>query len=278
MTELDKNTFAACGLTPEQAKIYLFLLENGLAPAKGISLKTGIGRPLTYKILEKLIELELAEKRESGGKVTLFAPKHPKRLQELADKRREETERAGLDLQSAFGMLVSRFNALKDKPNIQFYEGEDGIKEVYSDILETGEDIMIITSPIHEGRQEILHLIREQVKKQAEQNIKTRAITPHHEGKIAALPVEEDEKHLITRKQVPTEKLNIPAQIIVYGEKVAITNFRESIVTVLVESKYIAETFRIMFEYIWEHSNHAGQNPQSLIHAYAEDSAGRPHP
>lgn len=254
MTEPTQNALAACGLTPEQAKIYLFLLENGLAPAKGISLKTGIGRPLTYKILERLIELELVEKRENVGKVTFFSPRHPKRLKELAEKRREETERSASDLQSAFGLLISEFNALQDKPNIRFFEGEEGIKHVYGDILETGKDIMIITSPIHEGRQEVLHLIREQVKKQAEQNIKTRAITPHHEGKLLALPVEEDEKHLITRKQVPTEKLNIPAQVIVYSDKVAITNFKESIITVAIESKYIAETFRIMFEYMWGRS------------------------
>ena len=48
--------------------------------------------------------------------------------------------------------------------------------------------------------------------------------------------------------------MNIPAQVIVFGDKVAITNFKESIVTVLVESKYIAETFQIMFEYMWEKS------------------------
>ena len=254
MTELNEKSLVACGLSLEQAKIYLSLLENGMAPAKRISLKTGTGRPFTYKILERLIELELVEKRENIGKVTFFAPRHPKQLKELADRRKVELEQSSLGLRTAFGLLVSQFNALQDKPNIRFYEGEEGIKEVYGDILKTGTDIMIITSPIHEGRQEVLHLIKEQVKKQAEQNIKTRAITPHHEGKIAALPVEEDEKHLITRKIVPTEKLNIPVQIIVYGDKVAITNFKESLITVLVESKYIAETFRIMFEYMWERS------------------------
>ncbi|PIQ68732.1 MAG: hypothetical protein COV91_02530 [Candidatus Taylorbacteria bacterium CG11_big_fil_rev_8_21_14_0_20_46_11] len=252
MTELDEKSLGACGLSAEQAKIYLFLLGNGMSPAKGISLKTGIGRPLTYKILEQLTELLLVEKREDVGKVTFFRPCHPKRLKELASKRKEEMEHSSLGLQSALGLLTSQFNALQDKPNIKFFEGEEGIKHVYEDILATGRDIVIITSPIHEGRQEVLHLIKEQVKKQAEQNIKTRAITPHHEGKITAMPIDEDEKHLITRKMVPSEKLNIPAQIIVYEDKVAITNFKESLVTVLVESKYIAETFRIMFEYIWD--------------------------
>lgn len=51
---------------------------------------------------------------------------------------------------------------------------------------------------------------------------------------------------------MPAEKLNIPAQVIVYGDKVAITNFKESMITVAVESKYIAETFRLMFEYMWD--------------------------
>ncbi|MDO8623940.1 MAG: helix-turn-helix domain-containing protein [bacterium] len=254
MTEINEKSLEACGLTPEQGKIYLFLLQNGMAPAKGISLKTGIGRPLTYKILERLIELGLVEKRENVGKVTFFSPRHPKRLKELADKRKEEAEHSTSDLQSALGLLMSQFNALQDKPNIQFYEGVEGIKKVYGDILETGEDILVVSSPIHEGRQDVLHLIKEQVQKQAAQNIKTRAITPHHDAKITALPIGEDEKHLITRKQVPAEKLNIPAQVIVYGDNVAITNFKESLITVAVESKYIAETFRLMFEYMWEKS------------------------
>ncbi|KKU70610.1 MAG: hypothetical protein UX94_C0003G0004 [Parcubacteria group bacterium GW2011_GWA2_47_21] len=61
----------------------------------------------------------------------------------------------------------------------------------------------------------------------------------------------EDEKYLITRKIVPKDELHIPAQIIIYGEKVAITNFKEGFINVLMESKYIADTFRIMFEYMW---------------------------
>src|SRR3989338_1372913 len=85
---------------------------------------------------------------------------------------------------------------------------------------------------------EVLNIIRGQIKKQAAQNIKTRAITHYGAGHAVAFPEEDDEKYLISRKKLPAEKLNIPAQIIVYGDKVAITNFKESLITVLVESKY----------------------------------------
>lgn len=252
---MNEKIIIGAGLTKEQARIYLFLLENGLTPAKGIASKTGIGRALTYKILEQLIDLELAEKREDIGKVTLFFPTHPKRIKELVVARKERAVEASEAFEHSFGLLASSFNLLSGKPNIQFFEGVEGLQRVYDDILETNQHIRVISSPIHHGKQEALHLIREQIIKQAVQKIQTKAITPHAEGQTeTTTPVSEDKKYLITRKIVPAEKLNIPAQVIVYGDKVAITNFREDVITVVIESKYIAETFRLMFEYMWERS------------------------
>lgn len=252
---MNEKILIDAGLTKEQAKIYLFLLENGLAPAKVVASKTVIGRALAYKVLEQLIALELAEKRENIGKVALFFPAHPKRLKELLATKRERAIETSEALEHSFGLLASSFNLLSGKPNIQFFEGVEGLQRVYGDILETNQHISVISSPIHHGKQEVLHLIREQIKKQAAQKIQTKAITPHTATEYpSTTPVREDETHLITRKIVPAEKLNIPAQVIVYSDKVAITNFKEGIITVLIESKYIAETFRMMFEYMWERS------------------------
>lgn len=252
---MNEKILIDAGLSKEQAKIYLFLLESGLAPAKIIASKVGIGRALTYKVLEQLIALELVEKREDIGKVSFFFPAHPKRLKELTGARKERAEEAFQALERSYGLLASSFNLLSGKPSIRFFEGIGGLQHVYDDILETNQNISVISSPIHHGKQEALHLIREQIKKQAAQNIQTKAITPHAgEQTETTTPITDDEKYLITRKVIPAEKLNIPAQVIVYGDKVAITNFKEGLTTVAIESKYIAETFRLMFEYIWEKS------------------------
>lgn len=249
-----------CGLSLEQAKIYLYLLSNGLSPAKQIARKTSIGRALTYKILEQLIELNLILKRQDIGKIALFIPQHPRNIKEMLESQKQSLGHASADFNTIFGTLSSEFNALAGKPNIQFYEGVAGIERVHEDILDIGKDILVISSPIHQGKQEVLHLIKEQIEKQVVKNIRTRAITPHSNGQVVTTtPIEDDEKYLITRKKVPAEKLNIPAQIIVYGDKVAITNFKETIINVVMESKYIAETFKILFEYVWEH----GENLKS---------------
>lgn len=249
---MNEKVLTDAGLTIGQAKIYLFLLGNGLSSAKQISAKTGTGRALTYKILKGLASLGLAEERDDIRKISLFGPGHPEKLKKLLEYKQYSAIEAGKQFDSIYGKLASDFNLLLGKPNVQFLEGLSGLKTIYDDILEVNQDIQIISSPINE-REEALDLIREQINKQKEQNIKTKAITPVGIQREYATPNDKDEHYLITRKPVPAGKLKIPAQIIMYGDKVAITNFKESIITVLVESKYIAETFRIMFDYIWNH-------------------------
>lgn len=253
MTKINEKILIDAGLSNEQSRVYLFLLENGFAQAKIISTKTGIGRALAYKVLNELEAMKLVEKREDMGKVALFFPAHPQKIKEVVEKQKDEAVLASNNLNSIFGSLASSYNALLSKPNVQFYEGEDGLKTIYEDILDTGKDIFLASSPIEEGRENVLHLIREQIKKQVAQNIKTKAITPLGGQKIATA-VSDDEKYLITRKKIPSEKLNIPAQIILYGEKVAITNFKQEIISVVIESSYIHETFQKMFDFIWNHS------------------------
>ncbi|MFA6552509.1 MAG: helix-turn-helix domain-containing protein [Candidatus Paceibacterota bacterium] len=236
------------GLTAEQSKIYLFLIENGLCNARIASLKTGIGRALVYKVLDQLVGLNLAEKRDDIGKVSFYKPKHPSRLKELIQEKKSTIERANSALDMEFSNFSSSFNMLSGKPNVQYYEGEEGLKNIYADILEVGQNIMIISSPVARDDENLKKIFKEQILKQAKNNIKVKAITPLKE---LTKTKEEDDEVFIERKMIPMDKLNIPAQIIIYGDKIAITNFKESMITVLIESNYIAETFRTIFNFMW---------------------------
>ena len=157
MTEIDTNILEKSGLTPDQAKIYSFLLSNGLSPAKLISKQTSIGRALTYKVLDQLIELDLAEKRENLGKITMFFPKHPSKIKDLVEKEKTAANEAISMLSKVMPSLSSNYNLLFGKPNVQFYEGIKGLNLIYDDILENNQNISIISSPtIDEDRKEVL--------------------------------------------------------------------------------------------------------------------------
>ncbi|MBI2474542.1 MAG: hypothetical protein HYV68_02465, partial [Candidatus Taylorbacteria bacterium] len=143
-----------------QSKIYLFLLQNGLAPAKVIAQKVGLGRALAYKILKQLIALELVEEKHNIGKITFFTPLHPKRLGDLLSEKMGKLSQANTLFKSTLGELSSEYNLLMGKPNVQFHEGVGGLQNLHNDILDAGKDIFIISSPVEEGKHEILHLIR----------------------------------------------------------------------------------------------------------------------
>jgi sugar-specific transcriptional regulator TrmB len=251
MTNNLESILDKAGLTPEQARVYLFLIENGMTNAKVISHRTKIGRTLTYKVLDQLISLELVEKRDDVGKVSIFVPLHPQKIKDNLENSISQSKIASANLSSVFNTLVSQYNTLLGRPNVKYFEGITGIQEVYSDILDTGKDIMVISSAIEENRREILPLIREQIRKQVERNIHVKAITQLVEHEIAT-PIEEDKMNLIERKLVNVQKLNIPSQIIIWGDKVAITNFKEHIITIIMDSKYIKDTFVILFNSFWE--------------------------
>lgn len=250
MTNNIENILNKAGLSPEQAKIYLFLIENGMTNAKVISVRTKIGRTLTYKVLDQLMDLELVEKRDNVGKVSMFVPLHPQKIKDRLNNFINQSKIASDNLSAIFGTVVSQYNTLLGKPNVNYFEGVEGIKEIYNDILDIGKDILVISSSTEDNRSEILPIIREQIKKQVERNIHVRAITQIVEYEIAT-QIEEDSKNLINRKQISKEKLNIPSQIIIWGDKVAITNFKENIITVVMDSKYIRDTFTVIFEFIW---------------------------
>ena len=71
---MNEKILEGAGLSVEQAKVYLYLLETGLAPAKNIATKTGLGRALVYKLLDQLVLFGLAQKREDIGKIARFFP------------------------------------------------------------------------------------------------------------------------------------------------------------------------------------------------------------
>lgn len=249
---MNEKVLIDCGLTVDQAKIYLLLLEQGLSNAKGISVKTGIGRALVYKVIEQLIDMKLVEKREDLGKIALFGPGHPSIIKNIIENRKKDINSATESINSIFGLLSSKYNALQGKPNINYLEGIEGIEYIYNDILDVSKDIKIISSPIkYEYRDKILEIIEKQTVLQAKNNIRTIAITPRDTVNKREIDRELDEKRLIQRKIIDIKELNIPAQIIMYGDKTAITNFKETVITVIIESKYITETFEKLFNYIW---------------------------
>jgi len=244
-----KEFLEKLGLSNDQSTIYEYLLKSGPSPVRKISLAGGLKRGLCYKVIEQLLEKGLVEK--INKKVFLFSPIHPEKIRDIADQKRKEVEDLSLSLSSMLGRMTSDWNLVSGKPSFQFFEGVAGIKHVYDEINFEKKDIMLIRSPFDNVKADFKEIIVRQLKKQVERNIKTRAITPimPYINKDTLL---RDDENLVVRRLIPKEEFMLPAQIIIYGEKVAITTFKGEMITTVIQDKNICSTFKIIFEFMWK--------------------------
>jgi sugar-specific transcriptional regulator TrmB len=254
MNEL-KNSYISflkqLGLSEEQARIYLLLLEQSGLEARKISLKNGISRTLCYKILDDMINLGVIYREDSIGKVAQFFASSPSKLNEIINKQKEQLNILEASFNAISGALNSEWNRTWGRPSISIYEGVEGIQKIYDGILNSNtKQIYVISSPLDKD-DEVKEIIRNQIIKQARRGIKTKAITPLHDGFASATRIEEDEKHLIQRKKIDQSTLPIPAQIIISNDTVSITNFKDNINNFILHSPKAAESLRLVFELLW---------------------------
>jgi len=242
--------FKKLGLTADQAKIYEVLVSVPLLPARLVSQKSGVGRELTYVVLGQLENLGLAE-RSTQGKVIMFRAKDPRTIKRLVEEKTEQAASAERTYQDIIANLVSDYNINHGKPFIRFYEGLDGLQKTYDHILKHAKTVYVIRSLFDYERPDVRASVVAQLEKQAKKGIRSYVISPKLDH-MGAEKVTHSMERNITRRVVPKEKLMLPSQIVIYNSTVSITSLRKEVITTVIENEDIAQTFKKIFDYLWE--------------------------
>lgn len=236
------------GFSAHQAAVYSFLIKNGPRQASAIARAVHITRTLVYRILDELIKLGLVEKADKKGEVSKFIPAHPIKLKEITEKRKEEADRAGVIIESVVHKLSSEYNLVSGKPGVRFFEGLEGLKSIYNDILKEGKDFYLIRSnfePVY--REQMLPVISAFVQKRIQKNMHVIALTPKDEVYAAGETVEQDKKNLLTRTWVNAKDYSAAVEIDIYGDKVALLSFGNELMGTIIESPQITQALKEIF-------------------------------
>jgi len=249
---METNILVDLGLTIDEATIYNVLLEGGFMPARTVALRANLGRPLTYKILDDLIVKSVVEKKETGGKISLFAPVHPRELEKLLEKKRTDIENTKRALDESIGQMVSKYNLFIGKPNVQFYEGLDGVKRVLEDTLLVPPETEIYTyADIEAITKYIPEINNEYSEKREKLKIKKKAFlldTPKSRNLITDYhtPVTET-------KFINTDILEFETVMQIYENKVSYITLKEnSMIGVIIEDASIYKMHKAVFEHFWK--------------------------
>jgi len=252
-----EETLNKAGLTPEQSQVYEVLLKNGPLQARKIMLKTGIKRGFVYKNLDQLVVFGLVEKHDEVGKITVFHPKHPNSLLDLTETKKKTLDLATEALRSVVGQMTSDFNMISGKPNIQFFEGLDGVKKVLEDCLYAKGEILSyvdIESMDKYMKKENAWYVSQREK----YGLKKRALVLDTEFNRKFL--ESYYKNITDTRLLPLQVEPFKTIVEIYDSKVSYITFIESpdeplkIISVLITNPAIADLHKKLFEFNWAQS------------------------
>jgi sugar-specific transcriptional regulator TrmB len=227
------------GLTEKEAKIYLALLELGVASVQKIAQKANVARPTAYDILESLKNQQLASIFEKK-QVKYYSPTDPARILAMA---KEKTAM----LENIFPQLRALYSLPMEKPKIRFYEGTEGMKIILEEILKEGKGIYCLGSA--EDIFGTLDYFPEFVKKRVELALPAQVIL--RESKKAQERKKLGPKELREVRMIPA-KYQFQALMIIFGHKIAMFSFKKDYIALLIESQALAEMQKASFRLIWE--------------------------
>lgn len=254
MTIMDNELLQKIGLSEDEGKAYQFLLGQRDATAGEVIKNTGLKRGTSYNVLKSLATKNLI-KENTTAKVVRFSVNHPIEIQARLDEQAQALLEQKNTLAAILPGLVSQYNLTQGKPNIRFYEGIDGIKKIYDDILTVGENFYTV----RRGRKLIIELEEEkQIKALTEEFIKKRIarkmqvliLTPtdlYPNDAVRRQQTKNDGARLMERVWVDTALYDAPVEISVYGNRVAIISFGSETVGMIIESPQISQALRQLF-------------------------------
>ena len=159
------------GLTNEEARVYIGILELGGSYVSAIAKKAGVHRVVCYKILEGLVTKGLVN-RFTKNNVKHFSVESP---EILVRRQQEKLAKA----EKLLPELLSITNALAYKPKVQYYEGLEGMKNIFEDILTAKGELLGYTSLEDIPKVFPADYLRDWISRKIERRIKTRMLSPH---------------------------------------------------------------------------------------------------
>lgn len=241
MATLSAGMLKSLNLSEAQGAVYVAALELGQATMQALAKKSGVKRTSIYNFIEEMKERQLiVETRKK--KRNVYSAVAPSNLLEIEKARLRE-------LETLMPELTAIQNKGRNKPRVTFYEGVEGLKDIFGDMLK--ERKLIHGFWDYENAEKVLGNYLESYYRPERKrlNIFYRGILRDSPATRAALQY--DNKAFRESKFI--QKGEFTTEINIYGNKVALMSFlNKPPFGVLIEDKDIADTLRTAWENLWE--------------------------
>lgn len=240
-----KINLQSFGFSEKEADVYVGLLELGKGTVTEISRKAGINRTTGYDILGSLANKGLVSISGKEPK-SEYAVEPPKAINAYLKKVAEQANEHIKKSEDMIPELTSLY-AQQNRPKIRFYEGKEGLQNVYEDTLTSSEPIRAYAT-VDDMHNALPDYFPTYYKRRAEKNISIRAIVPETATGKERKSHDREEKREIAF--VPADKYYFSPEINIYDNKIMIASWREKL-GIIIESKEIADAMKKIYELAW---------------------------
>ncbi|MFH0837842.1 MAG: helix-turn-helix domain-containing protein [Patescibacteria group bacterium] len=245
-----KQALEAIGLSKIEVDAYLTLLKTaGAQPASILANRMGINRTTAYKALINLSKLGLATKTMKHGIICFFTEDPEDTLKSLVEEKRTILKEVNTTILAALPSLIVGEEGSLHLPKIRYYEGVDGIKQVYEAVLKEGVDYYRY-GDITKIYGTLGDFVEDYIKRRNKMGITAHAIMPYH--KRSEELYKKDSEELRKALYIPYDLFPIEGEVRIFGNKVAILSLKQdSPISVIIESEVVARMFKSIFMLTW---------------------------
>lgn len=129
-----EDLFISLGLSRDESKTYMALLESGPVAAGALAKRMGAPRPSVYGFLKRLVD-QGAALQSTKGNVKIFTAASPQALNGLLRDKIEKLESQQTKFQRIMPELEKKIPLGIFNPRFEFFEGREGVRNVLSDML-----------------------------------------------------------------------------------------------------------------------------------------------
>lgn len=242
------------GLSEVDVEIYLATLKvAGSQPASIIANRLNMNRTTAYKGLLNLANKGLITKTMRHGIICFFAEEPEEKLKKLLDTKKQTLEEANQVILEALPTLTLQEQPSMAIPKIRYYEGVEGLKQIYEAVLKEGVDYDRY-GDISKIYDVLGDFADEYLLKGKKLQVTSHAIMPYH--KVNEKLHRKNKEGLIEALYIPLDLFSIDGEILIFGNKVAILSLKnESLLGVIIESDIVAKMFKSIFMLTWKGYN-----------------------
>lgn len=240
----------AIGLNGHEAKIYEILLASGPSAVKNILKKAELTRTNLYNILSQLKKKGLIGERLDKNGITIFFPEPPEKLGDLVHQAERKIKFNIENLNAQLPELRNLYytNRERGEVKVRVFEGQETFSQIYEDTLHEGVGEILVWSAGDWTSSNLSpamsRYFKDYVKRRAEAGIVTKVVSTQTSDKYLAR-----DKELKKIRRYWNE--NLPAEIDIFGNKVAILAYEKEMSGLLIDNRDLAETMRKIFNEMW---------------------------